>query len=81
MKPITDDYDYLLFYKLATATGFYKSSYWATYGPVWSDTVGGLPENKDFIVRVRLTCSHNSSITSQYSQDYTKTLKKRKYFL
>ncbi len=77
-KPITDDYDYLLYHRLQSASGLIESRYWPTYGPVWSDVVENLQPGKDYVLAVSLTCSRNSSMKSKRVSSYKKTFDKRK---
>ncbi len=77
-KPITNDFDYLLFHKLQQDHGLIESRYWPTYGPIWSDVVENLQPDKYYTLAVRLTCSRNSSIRSNADQDTVSTFKTRK---
>ncbi len=77
-KPINDDYDYLLYYKVQTDPLYTLVRYWTTYGPVWSDTIDHLQPNTDYKIRLRLACSHNSSVFGGAETDYKKTFAKRK---
>ncbi len=81
MKPINDDYDYWLLYKIATDPLYIPSGYWATYGPFWSDSIIRLKPDTNYRVRVRLACTYNSSIESPPESDATKTFAKRKQSL
>ncbi len=81
MKPITDDYDYKLFYKSQADQYYTESRYWATYGPIWSDVIGGLQPSTTYTVRVRLACSKNSSMTSNADTGHKATFAKRKQYI
>ncbi len=79
-KPITDDYDYWLYFKKQTAQGYILSRYWTTYGPIWSDVIEGLQAQTYYNLAVRLSCSYNSSIKSPMDRDIIQTLPKRKRY-
>ncbi len=63
MKPITDDYDYLILYK--TRGGPLKSfAFYTTYGPIWADAIVNLQAATFYTIKVALMCAYNSSLRS-----------------
>ncbi len=78
-KPITDDYDYLLFHRQQSGTGLIESRYWPTYGPVWSDVVENLQPKEYYLLAVSLVCSRNSSMKSNRVSQRKETFPTRKF--